>query len=155
MQTNTHDTDPGTQPKTETAEPEKHTIYVLVRQDISIEQQLVQSAHAAAEAARSHYRDGHGIASLIVLSVPDRFALYKARDRLLAKGILSEIFFEPDFGMGHSALATEPLTNAQRRHLRSWSLWTLEKALKRQELPAPSASITPLAQSQIIQAIAA
>lgn len=110
--------------------PAKRTIYVLIRQDISIEQQLVQSAHAAAEAGRTFYSHDHGIASLIVLSVPDQAALHAARQRLLSHGIESELFFEPDFGMGHSALATRPLTNDERRHMRRWRLWTLESALK-------------------------
>jgi hypothetical protein len=118
--------------------PDKRTIYVLVRQDIPIEQQIVQSSHAAAEAARSHYRDHHGIASVVLLSVPDRHALLAARERLRAKGIQSELFFEPDFNMGHSALATEPIPNGMRHHLRSWGLWRLDRALDRSpRLPSP------------------
>lgn len=116
----------------EPSTPATHTLYVLIRQDISIEQQLVQSAHAAAESGRRFYKPEHGIASLIVLAAPDRYALYAARDRLLSHDIQSELFFEPDFGMGHSALATEPLPIAMRRHLRRWPLWSLEKALEAQ-----------------------
>lgn len=103
--------------------PSKHTLYVLVRKDISLAQQLVQTGHAAAEAGKQFYRQAHGIASLIVLSVPDKAALLKAHKHLEGKGLRTALFFEPDFNIGHSALATEPLPTEQRKHLMSWPLW--------------------------------
>lgn len=105
------------------AEPAKRTFYVLVRTDIPVEHQLVQAVHAAAEAARLHYRPEHGIASAIVLQVPTLCALLAAQARLAGKGVATELFFEPDFGIGHSALATAPLLDAERKHLRGWPLW--------------------------------
>lgn len=110
---------------TPAASPAKRTIYVLVRADIPLAQQVVQAAHATAEAGRHFYRSPaeHGIASLIVLSVPDRAALLAAQVRLTAKGISSTLFFEPDFGIGESALGTEPLLDEQRKHLMGWPLW--------------------------------
>lgn len=101
----------------------KTTFYVLVRTDISLEQQLVQAVHAAAEAGRSFYSAEHGIASAVLLAVANGQALMSARDRLHAKGVRTELFFEPDFGTGHSALATEPLTVAQRKYLKGFPLW--------------------------------
>lgn len=101
----------------------KHTIYILVRTDIELHHQMVQAAHAAAEAGRRHYRAHHGIASAILLAVPDKAALLQARERLAKKGIATELFFEQDFGIHESALGTEPLTNAQRKHLMGFPLW--------------------------------
>lgn len=111
-------------------EPAKRTFYVLVRKDISQAQQMVQAVHAAAEAARQHYRPEQGIASAIVLEVADQAALHRAREQLARKGIQTELFFEPDFGIGDSALATEPLPDEQRKHLRGWPLWAAAASLK-------------------------
>jgi hypothetical protein len=110
---------------------DKHTFYVLIRTDIPLHQQVVQSVHAAAEAARTYYRREHGIASAVVLSVPDKASLLAAQAKLHAKGIATDLFFEPDFGIGESALATQPLRDEQRKHLRTWPLWRAvdEKAL--------------------------
>ena len=104
------------------SDTDKFTMYVLVRTDIDPVQQVVQAAHAAAEAGRAFYAARHGIASLIVLGVPNRDTLLAARDTLLQRGLETTLFFEPDFGMGESALATEPLDAALRRRLRDWPL---------------------------------
>ncbi len=104
---------------------DKFTMYVLVRTDIDPVQQLVQASHAAAEAGRTFYDERHGIASLIVLAVPDREALLAAHHRLRAQGLGCELFFEPNFGIGESALATEPLDARTRRRLRGWPLFKL------------------------------
>lgn len=106
----------------------KYAMYVLVRQDISLEQQLVQLGHATAEAGRSSYNEDHGIASLIVLSVKDKDALYKARDYLSHRQVEHSLFFEPDFDMGHSALCTRPLNTDERKMMRKWPLWKLNRA---------------------------
>lgn len=94
----------------------KPYVYVLVREDISLEQKLVQVGHAVLEAGFRFQRPAQ-TASLIVLSVPDRGALEAAAVRLNAKGIDHYLFHEPDFGMGHSALATRPLSEKAERHL--------------------------------------
>ena len=107
----------------------KTTIYVVIRTDIRIEQQVVQAIHAGAEAGRSFYQPEHGIASLVLLAVPDVEALYSLRDRLTSKGVRTELFYEPDFQMGHSALATEPLGQDRRKFLRGLPLWKLDSAL--------------------------
>lgn len=102
----------------------KPYVYVLVREDISLEQQLVQAAHAALEAGFRFQRPAQ-TASLIVLSVPDREALGAAAARLARHGIAHHLFFEPDFGMGHSALATRPVFLPKERHLmRMYPLFT-------------------------------
>jgi len=96
---------------------------VIVRTDIALHQQLVQSAHAAAEAGRTYYDSEHGLASLVVLAVPHLSALTKASQKLEKLGVAHEVFFEPDWGMGHSALATRPLKGSERSLLKYWPLW--------------------------------
>lgn len=88
--------------------------YVLVRQDIPLHQQMVQACHAALEAGFA-FDAPATTSSLIVCSVPDREALIAAKERLARYGIRSEIFFEPDWDMGFSALASEPILDRKQR----------------------------------------
>ena len=96
----------------------KPYIYVLVRKDIPFEQQLVQVGHAAREAALAHPPlEGEPIASVIVCEVPSRAALLEASKRLENYGIEHAVFFEPDFDMGESALATRSIMMKKERYL--------------------------------------
>jgi hypothetical protein len=88
--------------------------YVLVREDIALEQQMVQACHAALEAGFA-FDAPPTTSSLIVCTVPDKEALLAARERLSRYGIRTEMFFEPDWEMGFSALATEPLSERKKR----------------------------------------
>jgi hypothetical protein len=96
----------------------KPYIYVLIRKDISLEQQLVQVGHAAREAALA-FPAAHDepTASVIVCEVPDREALLAASTRINDYGIEHSVFFEPDFGMGESALATRSVMLKKERYL--------------------------------------
>ena len=104
----------------------KRTIYAFVRTDLSVEQQMVQAAHAAAEAGRRFYRPEHGIASLIILAVSNLQALYKAKTLLESRDIEHDMFFEPDWNMGHSAIGTRPLLDSERRLMKGYQLWKLK-----------------------------
>lgn len=96
----------------------KPYIYVLIRKDISLEQQLVQVGHAAREAALAYpAAPDEPIASVIVCEVPDREALLSASTRLTDYGIEHSVFFEPDFGMGESALATRSVLLKKERYI--------------------------------------
>ena len=88
--------------------------YILVRGDLSPAQQMVQACHAALEAGFAFSAPAE-TSSLITLSVPDKAALLAAQARLEAKGIRTLCFFEPDFDMGFSALATCPLYEKKER----------------------------------------
>lgn len=91
--------------------------YVLVREDLSQEQQMVQACHAALEAGFA-FNAPAMTSRLIVLTVPNQEALMAAAARLDRYGVDHHMFFEPDFGpMGHSALATRPVHEKKERHL--------------------------------------
>lgn len=103
---------------------EKPYVYILVRQDIGLEQQLVQASHAALEAGFRFQMPTHDTASLIMLSAKDMPALQAAALDLEENGIDHHLFYEPDFGpMGHSALATRPLYGAERKLMRKYPLF--------------------------------
>lgn len=92
-------------------------VYILVRQDIPVEQAVVQAGHAAYHAGLT-FDKPHQVPRMVVLSVPDEVALTTAAERLSAHGVHHELFHEPDFGpMGYSALATRPLSQGHERRL--------------------------------------
>jgi hypothetical protein len=93
----------------------KPYVYVLIREDIPLEQKLVQASHAALEAGFRFEKPAQ-TASVILLTVPDRKALEAAAMRLQDYGIDHYLFHEPDFEMGHSALATRPILLSKERH---------------------------------------
>lgn len=112
-----------------TQQPDKPYVYVFVRADLPVEQQMVQASHAALEAG-FRFEQPAQTASLVLLSVPDMPALESAAQRLAQYDIDHHLFYEPDFGpMGHSALATRPITAKKERHLmRKYPLYRLQGA---------------------------
>ena len=95
-----------------------------MRQDISVAQQIVQSNHATYEVARrSPASNLDEIPSCIVIGVPDKVALFRVIEKLNEHDIQHHTFYEPDFNMGLSAVATVPLGQEQRRFLSSYRLW--------------------------------
>ena len=98
---------------------------MFVRQDISLAQQMVQSNHATFELARRLPRDQDldVTPSCITIGVPDKQALFRVIEKLRSNDIGHEVFYEPDFGIGLSAVATVPLGQEQRRMLSNYRLW--------------------------------
>jgi hypothetical protein len=88
--------------------------YIFIRTDIPFEQQLVQSSHAALEAG-FEFDKPEKTSSIIVIPAKSQAELYKISDRLSTQNIKHKLFFEPDFNMGHSALATEPILCSEKR----------------------------------------
>jgi hypothetical protein len=66
------------------------------------------------------------IPSCIVIGVPDKPALFRAIEKLRKYEIGHEVFYEPDFDMGLSAVATVPLVQAQRYPLSNYKLWSTQ-----------------------------
>lgn len=86
-------------------------IYIFVRKDISLEQQLVQAAHVACVAGEKfNDSDSH----MVLLSVSDIDELMYVSHQLDFCEIQHAIFFEPDNNMGNSAIATAPINGAVR-----------------------------------------
>lgn len=88
--------------------------YIFIRTDISYEQQLVQSSHAALEAG-FHFDKPDQTSSIIMIGVKNKDDLHKVAQRLHQNDIMYKMFHEPDFGIGDSAIATEPIICNQKR----------------------------------------
>lgn len=98
-------------------------IYTFIRQDISPEQRIVQIGHACYEAGKM-FRDDLGISSLILLSAKDEADIKLIGRKLDRRGIDYYAFFEPDEGMGYSAICTRPVTDERERSFfRKWELF--------------------------------
>ncbi len=98
-------------------------VYVLVRNDLTAEQQIVQGCHASLEAGFS-FNAPEKTAHLVMLSVSGEDELVSVKDELMdGWGVSSEIFFEPDYNLGYTALATEPIKGSKRNALRKFKLW--------------------------------
>lgn len=89
-------------------------VYFFTRQDISPEQQLVQTAHAASmSGATGKYDPKHQ--HFIIFGVPDLVALRRRFADLAKEGIKIEAFFEPDIGNEMTSFVTEPIRGSFAR----------------------------------------
>jgi hypothetical protein len=96
---------------------------VVVRTDLTVPQQLVQACHASALAGGTLGACSPEL-RLAILAVPSAEALLDAAASLECQGILFTMFEEPDWDIGFSALATEPLPwKRASRALPHLSLW--------------------------------
>jgi hypothetical protein len=103
-------------------------VYLVVREDLSAAQQVVQSCHAAFEAARHLFPPDLPHPHLIVCAVGDEPALWRQVHRLQRQGVHLRAFFEPDRGNELTALATEPIFGKTRRLFRNLRLLTPEQS---------------------------
>ena len=97
-------------------------VYVFIRKDISYEQQLVQAAHAALELGMK-YPNIKDQCSIVIVGVKNKNELLKVSNRLKDNNVDFEMFFEPDFDMGESALATRPIVGEERLLFKKYNLY--------------------------------
>lgn len=102
-------------------------MYVLVRRDLPLADQIVQAAHAAQE---SGARFGCPEAChMVMCGVDNESELMKAASRCVDQGVELALFYEPDPieeggpAMGHTALCTQPVYGHQRRIFRRYQTW--------------------------------
>jgi len=92
-------------------------IYVFVRQDMPKEYQIVQACHACLELEKAPQKT-----HLVLIGVKDQLELLKVSQNLEMKDIKFEMFFEPDYETGYSALATEPIYGSKRLTFKKYKL---------------------------------
>lgn len=97
-------------------------LFVAVRRDIPLADQVVQVAHAAFEAGQRWHGDRE-TCHLILVAVASQQALVDLAARCEARGIGFTLFDEPDDQMGYTALCSEPLRDSRRRVFRRYPLW--------------------------------
>lgn len=98
-------------------------MYAVVRKDMDLHHQVVQVAHATLEAGihlAEPEREPH---YLIVCEVPNEDKLRSLLENTRQRGISCVAFSEPDMGNQMTAFATEPLSEAKKKNLKSLRLW--------------------------------
>lgn len=97
-------------------------IYILIRTDLTPEQQCVQSCHAAIETARHNIDKYLEHPSVIICSIKNEDKLSSMKEFLQSNNIGFREFREPDIGNQLTAIATEVLYGDQRKHMRKFQL---------------------------------
>lgn len=91
-------------------------VYIFIRRDLSFPQQVVQSCHAAIEAAKSLFSPELDHPHLVVCGIRDERQLHRALRKVEQAGIKCCPFYEPDRGNELTSFATEPVFS-DRRHI--------------------------------------
>lgn len=99
-------------------------IYSIIRKDIPLADQIVQTAHSAFHAGEQ-YGTGvpKAIPSLILLEVKNQEELIALSQKLDANEIGYNMFFEPDDDFGYTSLTTMPLNQHSRKLFSNLRLW--------------------------------
>jgi len=97
---------------------------VIVRTDLPIEQQLVQSCHAAYEAGLRLATPVPDTDYSVICSVNSEEDLREAHRGLLDQRIPTVLFTEADLDDQATALASAPVVGEQRKAFSEFRLWT-------------------------------
>lgn len=93
-------------------------LYVVVRGDMSIGYQMVQSAHAVAKFTIENpeiSREWHEVSQyMAVLSVPNETTLLKFMGKAMERGITVSAFVEPDLNDEVTAVAFAPGNHSRK-----------------------------------------
>ena len=95
-------------------------IYLFIREDLSIPQQIVQTAHAVDELGKridNSSKTNH----MVLFSVRDEYALSNIAEYLKEHKVLYEMFYEPDIE-AFTAIATRPLIGNERSIMSKFKL---------------------------------
>jgi hypothetical protein len=89
-------------------------IYSIIREDIPLADQIVQTAHSAFHAGNENPALDGVIPSLILLELSNK---------LFEKGIFHRMFFEPDDDFGYTSLTTTLVEGDARKAFSNLRLW--------------------------------
>lgn len=99
-------------------------VYLIIRTDLPLAQQIIQTAHAAQECGLYLSDPGPEPDYICMLAVPDEDALLELGVRIQTAGVQYRLICEPDLGNQATAIATEPITGSRRKLFRGAMLWT-------------------------------
>lgn len=97
-------------------------MYIVVRKDLSYEQQCVQACHAGIEACRTYLPPTAEHPHLVLCSVKNNHKLSELIQKLHNHGISYKEFREPDLADTITAVATAPLAGEARAVLSRYQL---------------------------------
>lgn len=92
-------------------------VYVFIRKDIPIENMIVQACHSCLDLAKVP-KNTH----LVLIGVRNEKAITETSQFLDSKGVKHQMFFEPDFSLGFTSIATEPVYGNSRRKFSKFKL---------------------------------
>lgn len=101
-------------------------IYSIIRKDIPLADQIIQTAHSAYHAGAKFGLDPrvlNNIPNMVLLEVKDREALIDIAEKLYSKKINYYSFFEPDNDLGLTSITTDPLDGEERKVFSNIRLW--------------------------------
>jgi hypothetical protein len=99
-----------------------HYVYVLVRTDIPLADQMVQVGHACLEAGR-RFEQPDEPCHLVLLAVSSERDLQFVVEEVELIGVHWVVFHEPDDNLGLTVACTEPIRGTIRRALQHLPLW--------------------------------
>jgi hypothetical protein len=82
--------------------------YIVCRRDMTPSYQAVQSAHAAMEMGFRTMTPG-GPVHIVLLGISNQEELLELADKLQRENVKFELFYEPDYETGYTALCTYPM----------------------------------------------
>jgi hypothetical protein len=102
-------------------------IYSIIRKDIPLADQIVQTAHSAFHAGQADPEYGCSldcdIPALILLQVPNEEALLALHEKLKKADIVHSTFHEPDDDMGWTSITTVSISGDKRKLFSNLPLW--------------------------------
>lgn len=94
--------------------------YIFIRKDLPTAYMMVQACHACLELPKVP-KETH----VCLLGVKNENELIKVSEDLKQKGIMFEMFFEPDYSTGFTSIATEPIYGSRRNGFKKYKLLKL------------------------------
>lgn len=97
---------------------ERQYMYLFVRRDLSMPQQIVQASHASACIGQEFHAD----TNIVLLDCEHEIHLKDIAEHLESHKVSFTIFYEPDVDQ-YTSIATEPLCGAKRNCMKKYQLY--------------------------------
>ena len=100
-------------------------VYIFLRKDIPQTAQIIQAAHATHEMALriKEEQKPEKIAHFVLFQANDEAHLERIKTFLDTNSVGHYTFYEPDYDMGHTAIACEPIYGDRRNIFRKFKMW--------------------------------
>ena len=102
-------------------DPAYRYLYIFVRKDLTYGQIVVQACHAALEATRKFIKNDERY-KIVCFGIRSEVKLEKVIQELQQHQLAHIVFSEPDLAWQKTAVATEPLTDAQKASFSRYKL---------------------------------